>query len=244
MPQSEKKAKTSRILGVIAAALVLFVLVPGVIALGIAVWDNRRYLIVSLIIILLSMLPFIISFEKRKPKVRELVTLAAMIAIGVAGRAAFYMIPQFKPSVAIVIITGAAFGSGSGFVAGAMIAFVSNFIFGQGPWTPWQMEAMGVIGFLAGLLFCRRDGRLPKLAALAAFGTVAAFAVYGLIADTSTIFTANSEVSWKMLLAAYSSGVIFNLIHAAATAIFLLILAKPLLKKLNRIRIKYGMLEQ
>lgn len=243
MPQSEEKAKRARALGVIASALVLFVLVPGVIALGVAVWDNRKYFLISILILILSMLPFFLSFERRKPSVRELVTLAAMIAIGVAGRAAFYMVPQFKPSAAITIITGAAFGAGPGFVAGAMIAFVSNFIFGQGPWTPWQMEAMGVIGFLAGLLFYRRDGRLPKLVPLVIYGAAAAFLVYGIIADTSTIFTANSQVSWQTLLAAYSSGIVFNLIHAAATAIFLLILARPLLKKLNRIRVKYGILE-
>ena len=243
MPQSEEKAKKARTLGNIASAAVLFILVPCVIALGIAVWDNRKYMIVSLIIILLSMAPFMIGFERRKPKVRELVMLAAMIALGVAGRAAFYMAPQFKPAVAIAMITAVAFGSGSGFVAGAMIAFVSNFIFGQGPWTPWQMEAMGIIGFLTGLIFHDKTGKLPKLAPLVIFGALATFIIYGVIADTSTIFTANSEVSWKMLLAAYSSGVVFNLIHAAATAVFLLILARPLLRKLNRIRVKYGMLE-
>ena len=225
------------------AAAVLGIFIPAVIALGISVWDDRKYYIVSLIIILLSMIPFALKFEKRKPQARELVTLAAMTAISVAGRAAFYMLPQFKPMVALVMITGIAFGCESGFISGAMTAFVSNFIFGQGPWTPWQMEALGLMGFFAGLLFHRRDGRLPKLLPLLIFGGLGTLIIYGLIVDTSTVFTAYSKITWELAAAAYASGFVFNLIHAAATVIFLLILARPMLKKLNRIQVKFGLLE-
>ena len=184
-----------------------------------------------------------LRFERRRPAARELVVLAAMIAIGVAARAAFYMVPQFKPAVAIAIVTGVAFGAESGFIAGAMIAFVSNFIFGQGAWTPWQMEAMGLLGLLGGLIFHRRDGALPKLLPLCIFGGLGTLVIYGLIMDTSTVFTTQSSVSWELLAAAYASGFVFNVIHAAATVFFLLILARPLLKKLNRVRVKYGLLE-
>lgn len=239
---SEEKKDSSRIRTVIAV-VVAAVIVPGLIALGAAVWDNRKFYIVSLLIILASMAPFALKFERRKPAARELVLLAAMIAIGVAGRAAFYMVPQFKPAVAIAMITGIAFGAESGFIAGAMIAFVSNFIFGQGAWTPWQMEAMGIMGMIAGLFFYRKDGRLPKLLPLALVGGAGTLVIYGLIADTSTVFTTQSTVTWELLAAAYASGFVFNVIHAAATVVFLLLLAKPLLKKLNRVRVKYGMLE-
>ena len=223
----------------IAAAL----LVPALIALGISVWDDRKFYIVSLLIILVSMVPFALSFERRKPQARELVLLAAMIALAVAGRAAFYMLPQFKPMAAIVIITGVAFGCESGFAAGAVTAFVSNFIFGQGPWTPWQMEALGIVGFLAGLIFHRKDGRMPKLIPLLIYGGLSTLVIYGLIVDTSTVFTTYSTFTWELAAAAYASGFLFNVIHAASTVIFLLLLAKPLLKKLNRVRVKYGLLE-
>lgn len=226
-----------------AALITAFAAVPAVIALGVAVWSNRRFYIVSMIIIILSMLPFIFRFERRKAEARELVVLAVMIAIGVAGRAAFYMLPQFKPVVAIVVITGAAFGCESGFITGAMVAFVSNFIFGQGPWTPWQMEALGLTGFLAGLIFHKKDGRLPKLVPLLIFGALAALVVYGPIVDASTLFTAYSEITWELASATFASGFVMNLILAGATVVFLLILAKPMLKKLNRIQIKYGILE-
>lgn len=239
--QEDKKRRISG--GLIAAVIAAVIIVPALIALGVSVWDDRKFYLVSLLIILVSMIPFMLSFERRKPQARELVLLAAMIALGVAGRAAFYMLPQFKPMAAIVIITGVAFGSGSGFVAGAMTAFVSNFIFGQGPWTPWQMEALGLVGFLAGLLFHRKDGRMPKLALLLIYGALSTLILYGLIVDTSTVFTTYSYFTWELALAAYASGFVFNQIHAASTVVFLLLLAKPLLKKLNRVRVKYGLLE-
>ena len=69
------------------------------------------------------------------------------------------------------------------------------------------------------------------------------FAVYGFIVDCSTLFTSAQEISWESLLAILASGVLFNLIHGAATVVFLLVLAKPMLKKLNRIRVKYGILD-
>lgn len=240
MSREGKTISRSGLFG-LAAALIA---VPAVIALGVSVWDDRKYMIVSLLVLLITMLPFFIGFEKRRPNARELVMLAVMIALGVAGRAAFYMLPSFKPMLAVVIITGVAFGPGAGFITGAMTVFVSNFMFGQGPWTPWQMEAAGIIGLLAGIIFHRRDGELPKLVPLCLFGGVCALVIYGLIADTSTVFTTQTEITWQALTAAYASGLVMNLIHAAATVAFLLLLARPMLKKLNRLRVKYGLLDE
>ena len=230
-------------LRVILTAVIAALLVPAAIFLGVAVWNDRKYYIVSLIIILLSMLPFALRFEQKKLRARELVVLAAMIAIGVAARAAFYMLPQFKPIAAIAIITGVAFGCESGFIAGAMIIFVSNFIFGQGPSTPWQMEALGLVGSIAGLIFHRKGENEPKTIPLVIYGALSVMLVYGPIADASTLFTVYDDISWKLAATVFSAGVPFNLIHAAATVVFLFILAKPLLKKLNRVRVKYGLLE-
>lgn len=241
MNDKERKANTRRRTVLLIAAAVL---VPGLIALGVSVWDDRKFYIVSILIVLVSMLPFAMRFEKRRLQPRELVLLSAMIALGVAGRAAFYMVPQFKPIAAITIITGIAFGAESGFVAGAMIAFVSNFIFGQGPWTPWQMEALGLLGLLAGLFFYNREGKMPMLAPLLAFGFLSVMLVYGPIVDTSTVFTVYDKPAWGLLLSAFAAGAIPNLVHAAATVVFLLLLSRPLLKKLDRVRVKYGLLDQ
>ena len=137
-----------RTVGSIVAVLVL---IPATIWFGVARLGDKKYFFISLLVLLEAMLPFFVSFEDRKPKVRDIVTLAVMCALAVTGRTAFFMLPNFTPVMAIVIIAGVAFGCEGGFITGAMTMFVSNFIMGQGPWTPWQMFAMGLVGFLAGL---------------------------------------------------------------------------------------------
>lgn len=108
--------------------------------------DSRFYYGVGLLIILISFVVFALGFEKRKPRAREIVMLVCMISFAVIGRVIFYMTPQVKPCAAIIIITGIALGKKAGFLTGAMTAFVSNFFMGQGPWTPWQMVAFGLLG--------------------------------------------------------------------------------------------------
>ena len=243
MQEADKvKAKRLPSKRTLIAGIIILILIPALIAVGMIFWDDRKYYIVSIGIILLSFIPFIMKFEKRRPQARELVTLAVMIAIAVAGRAAFYMLPQFKPVTAIVIITGVAFGGEAGFIAGACTGFISNFFFGQGPWTPWQMFGFGVVGFLAGVLF--KKGLLPKKTIpLCIFGGIATFVIYGFIVDTGSVFMFSGAVTWKSALAVYASGAPFNAIHAASTVLFLAVLAKPMLGKLDRIKTKFGLLE-
>lgn len=227
----------------IIAALFIFVFVPTIIAFGLLQWEDRHYYIVSFIIILLALIPFAMVFEKRRPKTRELVLIAVMTAIAVAGRAAFYMLPQFKPIVAIVIITGISLGSEAGFASGALTAFVSNMFFGQGPWTPWQMFALGSIGFISGFVFKKGIKSKTDLILLCAYGGAVTFVIYGVIMDTSSLFMMSQRISWQALFAMFASGASFNLLHAVSTAIFLLVLAKPVLNKLKRIKLKYGLIE-
>ncbi|MDR0347580.1 MAG: ECF transporter S component [Coriobacteriales bacterium] len=115
-----------------------------------------NYYLLALGVILAALILMVVRFEGKKPRAREIVLLAVMTALAVAGRTAFFMLPQFKPLAAVVIITGVTLGAESGFLVGVMSAFVSNFIFGQGPWTPFQMLAFGLVGLVAGLLFYRR----------------------------------------------------------------------------------------
>ena len=121
------------------------------------VWDYivmNSDILLGLIFLAACAIPFFLVFEKKKPRARELVPIAVMAALGVVGRTLFSLIPlpNFKPVSAIVIITAVAFGPETGFLTGAVTGFLSNFIFGQGPWTPWQMFCWGMIGFVAGLL--------------------------------------------------------------------------------------------
>ena len=204
---------------------------------------NQHYKATALLVLVECMVPFFLVFESRKPKVRELVTIAVLCAIGVAGRSAFFMLPQFKPVLALVIIAGVAFGGETGFLVGAVTMMVSNVLFSQGPWMPWQMFSMGIIGFLAGILF--RKGLLRRSrGSLATFGAFAAVIIYGGIMNPAAALMYNAQsINWEIILAYYVSGLPMDLIHAAATVIFMMIAAEPMLEKLDRIKVKYGLVE-
>jgi energy-coupling factor transport system substrate-specific component len=227
---------SNRTVAVSAAVVVLSALV---IVVETYLWNNRSYYLTSLIIILLAMLPFFIRFERKKPQVREIVLLAVMTALAVAGRAAFYWAPQFKPVCAIVILAAAAFNAQAGFITGAAAALISNIFFGQGPWTPWQMLGFGLVGFFAGILFYDRE---VKTVPLLAYGFFSVLIIYGLLLDTASLLIYSQDISINVLFAMYVSGFVFNLIHATATLVFLLLLKKPILSKLSRIKTKYDLL--
>ena len=226
--------------GLFALDMTMIALALLTVLAGIYLFDNQKYFIVSMLLVIYAMVPFFARFEYRSPKAREIVLLAVMITVGVVGRAAFFMLPNFKPLVAVIIISGATLGRQAGFLVGAMSAFVSNFLFGQGPWTTWQMLAMAVIGYLAGLIFHRYGDRV-KVLPLALFGGLATFFLYGAITDMWTILMMTSEPSMETALVVYGAAVPFNAIHAAATVIFILLLARPMADKLGRVKTKYGM---
>ncbi len=225
------------------AAVLILLCIPLTIFAGVMYFGNRNYNITAFLVLIECMVPFFLVFESRKPKARELVTIAVLCAIGVAGRAAFFMLPQFKPVLALVIISGVAFGGETGFLVGAVTMMVSNVLFSQGPWMPWQMFSMGIIGFLAGVFF--RKGLLRRSrGSLATFGAFAAVIIYGGIMNPASALMYNAQsINWNMVLAYYVSGLPMDLIHAAATVIFILIAAEPMLEKLDRIKVKYGMVE-
>ncbi len=205
--------------------------------------DGQHYNIIALLVLFECMTPFLLVFEGRKPQARELVTIAVLCAIGVAGRGAFFMLPQFKPVMALTIIAGVAFGGETGFLVGAMTMLASNVLFSQGPWTPWQMFSMGIIGFLAGVLF--RKGFLRRsTGSLAVFGGCAAIVIYGGIMNfASAVMWGPQSLNLNVLLAYYVSGLPMDLIHAAATVTFIVLAAQPMLEKLDRIKVKYGLVE-
>ena len=223
------------------ALLITCILVPFTIYFGTVYLANRKYYFISLLIILESMIPFIVSFETRAPKAREIVVIACLAAIGTAGRMAFFMLPQFKPVIAITIIAGVCFGAESGFMVGAIIAFTSNMFFGQSAITPWQMFAYGMTGLAAGILF--KKGMLRKTkASLCIFGAIITFTLCGVILDTGAGMTWLIEPTFAKLIPYYMTGVVFNLIHAFATTFFLWFAAEPLIEKLERIKVKYGLI--
>ena len=212
---------------------------------------KQSFYLSGLTIIVLTIAAFFLHFESRKPQARELVLLAVLCALAVASRAAFGFVPHFKPMLAIVMLTGIAFGPEAGFLCGAISGFASNFIFGQGPWTPWQMFAYGIGGMLAGLFaLCGilkksprawRDGGWRDILGLTVFGFLCILLVVGPLLDTSTFFMAGYNTSSPMAI--YLAGVPVNCVHGTAVALTMLLFGKPLLDRLRRIQIKYGMME-
>jgi energy-coupling factor transport system ATP-binding protein len=152
------------------------------------------------------------------------------------------MLPQCKPVMALTIVAGVAFGGETGFLVGAMTMLASNVMFGQGPWASWQMFAMGLVGFLAGVLF--RKGMLRRTrAALSIFGALAAIVIYGGIINPASALMSGSALNAKIVLSYYVSGFPMDCVQAAATAFFLWVAAEPMLEKLDRIKVKYGLVE-
>lgn len=212
---------------------------PLLVLLCFRLLDAKYYYISALGLILLSVSLFFLNFEKKKLKTTEIVCVAVMTALCAASRAAFAFLPQIKPMCALVIITAIAFGGNVGFVTGALCVFVSNFAFGQGMFTPFQMLGMGLTGFFCALIYCGRPERASPVS-VSLTGGIITFFVYGLIVDTCSVFMLSGEYTAKSILAVYLSGVPFNLVHAAATAVVLLLLFKPMNDKLSRLHTKYG----
>lgn len=227
----------------IASMFLILILIPVTIWIGITLFDDRKYFVISLAIAVYCMLPFFLIFEGRKPQARELLTIAVLVAIAVAGRAAFFMVPSFKPVVAVTIISAVCFGAESGFLVGGLSMLSSNMLFGQGPWTPWQMFAAGIIGFLAGILFQKGWLKARKIS-LCIYGFLATVFIYGGIMNPASLVMTSYAITKRNLLAIYMSGLPVDLVHASATVIFLWVASKPMIEKLERIKVKYGMIEE
>lgn len=289
------------------SSLIIFILIPATIAAGCIFLDNERYMVVSLALLVYTMVPFFMVFEKRKPKAREIVLIAMMAAITVCAQLFFHMVLPLQIGTALIIISGIALGPEAGFLIGATARFICNFYMGQGPWTPWQMFCWGLLGFLAGLAFNRIE--LDKLKSrnfkvilgpvmCVAFAVIAAYICYiiwpgedntffgwrlyvfgaaGLLAGvllqrkrlpadniTLTVFTffitfiiygglmnicamvtsaalpGGAPVSMGTLKTLLITGAPYDATHAATAALCVFVFGDAMIKKLERIKIKYG----
>ncbi len=237
--ESDKKLSKRTMLSIVLTLIAI----PVTILAGVYLLGDRKYYFISILIIIETIIPFAVHFEKRKPSARELVVISVLCALGVAGRSAFFMIPQFKPVLAIVIISGVCFGGETGFLVGAVTGFVSNMFFGQGNWTPWQMFCFGIVGFVAGIVF--KKGLLKKSrTVLCVFGGVATLVLYGGIINFGSVLMYQPYPTPEMIASSYAWGLPVDLIHAASTVFFLWFMAEPMMEKLERIKSKYGLLEK
>lgn len=288
-------------------AVLIFLIIPALIALTVFLGSKRMYMPLSLLILVMIMAPFFMIFERRRPRAREVVLIAMMSALTVASHTFFHIAFPVQIGTAMVIISGISLGPEAGFLIGAMSRFVCNFYMGQGAWTPWQMFCWGLLGFLAGLAFNREIskqnsiGNFKKMMApvlcvifselvayisflvwpgndktffgwrvylfgiiglllavifqkgklktdnitMAVFTFVVTFVIYGGIMNFAAMCLSMNEpgslgIGVKALKALYVSGVGYDFYHALTAAICVFVIGTPMVNKLERIKIKYG----
>ena len=230
--QGRNKIKNSIQFALMAGCAAVTVFFPKVLG-------RRGYYMAAFVFALLATGAVFLTIENSKPNSLKMAVIAVMCALGIAGRAVFAGVPFVKPVAAIVTLTGVCLGPQRGFLRGAVTMLISNFMFSQGPWTLWQMLGFGMLGFLAGLIFYKRK-KLQKPAVIAICGTVFYILITGPILDLSGIF-AYSIGGKASLGATLLAGLPVNISSGVATGVFLLLLAKPIISKLNRIIVKYGL---
>lgn len=209
-----------------------FFVIPAVVLCSANAFESQRYLIISLTVAVLSLLLFISGFERKQVGSRRMVLVAVMTAFCVVGR----FIPLFKPITAITAISAVYLGGESGFLIGAISALVSNCYFGQGPWTPFQMLAWGLIGLFAGIL---SEPLKKSRLLLTVYGLISGI-FYSLVMDVWTVLWYNQGFSLTLYKLAVITALPFIAMYSVSNVLFLWIIAKPFGQKLERVKRKYG----
>ena len=215
----------------------LLVLIPVIVVGGAVLFQEKHYAWSALCVAVLSCLPLFLCFERRESTAKELIILAVLVTISAVGRFIFAWVPGFKPVTAITVIAAMHLGREAGFVVGSLSAVVSNFYFGQGPWTPCQMFAWGFLGFLAGVLAQPLKRRKIWMCL---YGVLAGI-LFSAIMDVWTTLWADGTFNLTRYFAACISAIPFTIEYAVSNVIFLLLLAKPIGEKLDRMKRKYGL---
>jgi energy-coupling factor transport system substrate-specific component len=181
-------------------------------------------------------------YERARPPARVIALVATLAALAALGRVAFAPLPNIKPTTDIVLVSGYALGGAPGMAVGAVAALASNFFYGQGPYTPWQMLAWGLVGLGGAGLARATGGRLASGGRRATVALAAACAVaglgFGLLMDFSTWLTYAEGRSSGQLEVILARGVPFNIAHAVGNVAFCLAFGPLLLRALTRFRLR------
>ena len=219
--------------------LVLPVAMAAVSALGV-----HQAAALDILAVVGTLLLFFAAYEWQRPSLRETMPVVVLAALAAAGRILFAPFPDVKPVSAICIVAGAMFGRQSGFVVGALAALVSNFFFGQGAWTPWQMYGWGLVGYLAGVLFFSKGGAAQDSPAwgVYAYGFASGL-LFGLVMNAWSILGFFQPQTLAEGLGLWALALPLDIVHGAATVGFLIVLWAPWRRKLARLRVAYGLAE-
>ncbi|HEU5064078.1 MAG TPA: prenyltransferase/squalene oxidase repeat-containing protein [Solirubrobacterales bacterium] len=194
-------------------------------------WEVASFLIVGAVV-----LAGFAWYERSRPPAQVVALVAALAALAIAGRIAFAAFPNVKPTTDIVIFAGYALGGAPGFAVGALAALVSNFWFGQGPWTPWQMAGWGLCGVLGAALAlgARNAGRLT-LAATCGFAGI----LYGALLNFSLMATYGGDLSLRHFLVLEARAIPFEVAHVVGNVVLALIAGPAMVRMLVRFRERF-----
>jgi energy-coupling factor transport system substrate-specific component len=176
-------------------------------------------------------------YERSHPSSKVLALVATLAALAALGRVAFAPLPNVKPTTDIVLLSGFALGGAPGFAVGAVAALGSNLVFGQGPWTPWQMGAWGLVGVIGGVLGAATGRRVGRVALAIACG--AAGLLYGAILDFSTWVTFSGTHTLGGYIAFSGTSLSFNIAHAVGNVVFCLAFGPAFVRALLRFRERF-----
>lgn len=220
-----------------ALEVVLLVSVP-IALFGCAALQIEAAAGLTLFIAVVGVAGMMANYEASRPALRQLMPTVVLGAVAAAGRVLFAVVPDVKPVSAIAIVAGACLGRRNGFMVGALAALVSNMFFGQGPWTPWQMYAWGLIGYLSGVL--SQKGVIRSCRSACVFGFLSGL-LYGLILNGWYIVGYVHPLTLPGALAALLAGLPLDLVHAIATVVFLALIWKPWTTRIRRVVRSYGL---
>lgn len=198
--------------------------------------QTKAYMLVSFIVLAIIVVPFFARFEKRKVNSKEIVLLAILAAIAAVSRVPFAALPSVQPTSFVIIMAGIAFGAEAGFIVGAVSAIVSNFFLGQGPWTPWQMFAWGMMGMTAGLF--KDYIWMKSKVGLSIFGFVWGY-LFGWIMNIWFMLSNVDSWSISYFVTTYAASFYFDLAHGVANVLFIVLFSVGWLKVLQRFKLKY-----
>ncbi len=174
-----------------------------------------------------------LAYERSRPSARMVAVMATLAAVAALGRDAFVALPDVKPITAIALVVGYALGPLPGFTVGAIGMLASNMMLGQGPYTPWQMAAWGLVG-LAGALLGRVSGRR-----MGRFGLALACAVMALVAKeimnlyTWTLGAVHTPAAFLLIA---GQGLPYDITDTVASFLFGFAFGPELARLLGRMR--------
>lgn len=220
-------------------ALISLIMAILTVIIGVLLWRDQQYNLIIMLLVVISWIPFYFKYELSHPKTREVVILAIMIALTTLARTLFILFPSFKPVSALVIIMAVVFGKQDGFLCGSLSALISDFVFGIGPWTPFQMFAWGLIGYLAGM-FCRQLYQNKWL--LYSYGAVAGI-IFSMIMDLWSVLAIDNSFNLSRYLFTVIAALPVTITYIVSNIIFIFVFKDAMFKILQRVKIKYGIME-